>query len=308
MVEFQRLKSEWLSKEATLHDECERLVSQLRDSETQYSADRNAIQSQHVATLAQLKQRHQAAVRDLESRIEESLVRDDDDGTEELDSQIAQLKDEIAALENESGVADEVELADADAEDRLHTLEDRLSEVEQLHDDVLRQREEDSRKATQMLEQLIAKQEQEEAAHQAELRARIDTLNEMDREQSEKLEDITRETAEEKKRTLSSVRSATAKIQQMQATVAKRQREYERRIQELQTSADRARATLEARTARQQQQLKEALAIAKKYADEKRRCVAMHRELEMLNAERVREAVEQTTLITRPAHLIWPLS
>jgi hypothetical protein len=68
-------------------------------------------------------------------------------------------------------------------------------------------------------------------------------------------------------------------------------------VQELQTNADRLRAALEARTARQQQQLKEALAIAKRYAEEKRRFVATHRELEMVNAERVREAVEHATLM-----------
>jgi hypothetical protein len=79
--------------------------------------------------------------------------------------------------------------------------------------------------------------------------------------------------------------------------VAKRQREYERKMLDLQAAADRQRSALEGRTARQQQQLKEALGLAKKYGDEKRKYVAMHRELEMLNAERVREAVEHATLM-----------
>jgi chromosome segregation ATPase len=221
----------------------------------------------------------------------------DDEGTDELEAEITQLKDDIAALENESGEAEDIELADADAEERIRTLEDRLSDVEQLHDDVLRQREEDSRKATQMLDQLIGKQNQEEGVHQGELRTRIDTLNEMDREQSEKLEDIARETAEGKERVVASIRSAAAKLQQMRSTVAKRQRDYERAIQELQVVADGQRTSLEARTTRQQQQLKEAVALAKKFGDEKRRFVAMHRELEMLNAEKVREAVEHATLM-----------
>jgi chromosome segregation ATPase len=148
-----------------------------------------------------------------------------------------------------------------------------------------------------MLGALVAKQEQEEAAHQEALRGRIEQLNAMDREQSERLDDAAKEAAAEKKRAVAAIRAATAKIAQMRANVARRQREYERAIAELQARADQLRAALEARTVRQQEQMREAVACAKRFADEKRRFVGMHRELEMLNAERVREAVEHATLM-----------
>jgi chromosome segregation ATPase len=297
LVELQRTKSEWLSRETALHDDCEKLVSQLRDVDTQSSSDRNFAQSQHTAQLAQLKQRHQLAVRELESQIEDALAATEDDSDERLDAEIASLKNELTALEDGSQAAEDIETVDPDAEERQQQLEDRLEEVRQRHDDVLRSREEDSRKATEMLSQLVEKQEQEEAAHQEAVRARIEQLNAMDREQSERLESSGREAAAEKKRIVASIKSAAAKIAQMRDTVAKRQRDYERTIGELQGKADQLRAALEARTIRQQEQMKEAVACAKKFGEEKRRFVGMHRELEMLNAERVREAVEHATLM-----------
>ena len=86
-------------------------------------------------------------------------------------------------------------------------------------------------------------------------------------------------------------------LYKQQGNISKRQREYNRTVHELHDQADQLRSALEVLTARQKQQMKEAVAVAKRFADEKKRFVSMHRELEMLNAELVRETVEHETLM-----------
>jgi hypothetical protein len=64
---------------------------------------------------------------------------------------------------------DDIELIDEDADARLRVLEDKLEGRQQLHDEVLRQRDEDSRTATRMIEQMIEKNRQAEEAQVGEL-------------------------------------------------------------------------------------------------------------------------------------------
>jgi hypothetical protein len=296
MLELQRAKSEWLSQEIVLHDNCKTIESQLRDLETRYSSDRAAIQSKHLSEMTQQKQRNQTAVRDLEKRLEEALNSPEDTFKESLDDQITALTEELTRLEDSPEPQEDVELFDSDAEERLQQLQDRLDELEQLHEDVLHKRDEDSRKATGMLAQLIAKHEKEERIHQEELRARTDRLNEMDSEQSAKVVQLEKETEEKKSRITASLKSALTKLQQMQQTVARRQKNYNQSLKELQTKADELRADLEIITARQQEQLKEAVGSAKKYAEEKRKHVALNRELELVQTEKMREEIEHATL------------
>ena len=60
---------------------------------------------------------------------------------------------------------------------------------------------------------------------------------------------------------------------------------------------DTLRIQLESLTTRQRQQMKEATNAARSYSEERRKFVAFHRELEMLNSELVRESVEHETLL-----------
>jgi chromosome segregation ATPase len=310
LMELEREKTEWIPREARLHNECEKLVSQLRDLEVQNCAEQSSTESQHITSLSQAKQRHQRSVRALEGRIEETLVPIEDEP--EDDAEVIALREELAAQESASEALSEVDILDPDAEDRLRQLEDRLDEVEQLHEDALVRREEDSRRATQMLTQLLEKEAQEDEIRQEELVERMERLNAIDQEHGEKVADLEREWKAQKDRIAAGLKSATAQIQKLQQTVAARQMEYEKKSAALQTTGDKLRAQLEEFTIRQQQQIRESGACAKRFADEKRRFVAMQRELEMLNAEKFRETIEYNTLSrgvsTKDGHILTQMS
>jgi chromosome segregation ATPase len=296
MVELQRAKSKWLSQEVGLHDSCKAIESQLRDLDTRYASDRAEIQSKHVSELTRLKQRNQKAIRSLEESLEKVLSSPEDPAGEGLDDQITSLADELSRLEDAPEPQDDLELLDSSAEERIQQLQDRLDDVEQMHEEILRKRDDDSRKATEMLTKLIEKHEREEADHQEALRPRVERLDEMDAAQSAKLAQIGNEAESRKARVAGSLKGALAKIQQLQQTVAKRQRDYEQTLADLQAKADDLRADLKVTTARQQEQIKIAVASAKKYAEERRKHVALNRKLEMLQAEKMKEAVENAAL------------
>ena len=105
------------------------------------------------------------------------------------------------------------------------------------------------------------------------------------------------EMADERAHCSNSLKNISAKINQIQIKIAKKQRECSKRAQELHTVADDLRSELDSYTTRQKQQIKEATAAAKAYAEVKRKFVSMHKELEMLNSEKVREIVEHETLM-----------
>ena len=297
MVEYSTLDSEWHTQEAALANECEERVSQLRDIELQFKAAENAERTKHLATMRQAKSEHRAARLDLHAQIDASLSQENHDDVEDLDNEIAALKNELSQLDIAPALDDDLELVDEDAEERIRVLEDRLDEKQQLHDEVMRQRDEDSRSATRMIEQLVAKNQEAERAHEEQIQEMIETLNKLDKDQADRTADLEGEIADERKQITASMRSAKAKIATIQGNISKRQREYNRTVHELHDQADQLRSALEVLTARQKQQMKEAQAVAKRFADEKKRFVSMHRELEMLNAELVRETVEHETLM-----------
>ena len=297
MVEYSTLDSEWHTQEAALANECEERVSQLRDIELQFKAAENAERTKHLATMRQAKSEHRAARLDLHAQIDASLSQENHDDVEDLDNEIAALKNELSQLDIAPALDDDLVLVDEDAEERIRVLEDRLDEKQQLHDEVMRQRDEDSRSATRMIEQLVAKNQEAERAHEEQIQEMIETLNKLDKDQADRTSDLEGEIADDRKQIMTSMRSAKAKIATIQSNIAKRQREYNRTVHQLHDEADQLRSALEVLTARQKQQMKEAVAVAKRFADEKKRFVSMHRELEMLNAELVRETVEHETLM-----------
>jgi hypothetical protein len=81
-------------------------------------------------------------VRDLEKCIEEALASADDAFSEGLNDELTALTEGLSGLEDSPEPQDTLELFDPDAEERLQQLQHRLDELEQLHEDVLRQRDE----------------------------------------------------------------------------------------------------------------------------------------------------------------------
>jgi hypothetical protein len=297
MVDFSTLDAEWRSQETAYNEECEKLVAELRDLELQFAVEQQQQQQHHVAAIADLKESHQAAILDLQSQIEEGLAPDDQDSTEDLDNAIAALRQELADLDNVTIAAEDIELVDEDADAKIRVLEDRLEEQQQQHEDALHQRDDDSRAATRMIEELIEKNLQAEESHREQVNELIETLNALDSGYREKVDEIETDMADERKQTIHSIRSDASKISVVQQNITKKQRDYDRTIQELHDQAERLRTALEARTAREKQQMKEAIAYAQEYATEKRKLVSMNREYEILHSELVRETIEHETLM-----------
>lgn len=298
IAEFGTLDSEWKSMDSELNSKCEDLIAQLRDLDTELKAAKNEDRTRHLAAYNELIEQHKAAVLDLQTQIDDGLSGNEELADfEEIDAEITELKEEITRLENAPAPTAEMEVIDQDAEDRIRTLEDRLEEMQQVLDEALRQREEDSKASTQMIEQLVLKNQEAEEAHQDEIQQLIEELNNLDRDHAARVEEIEHEIVDEKRQIAGALKSSAAKANQLQTNISKKQRDHNRELKSLQETADQLRNQLEAMTARQKQQMKEASLAAKKYGEEKRKFVSMHRELEMLNAELVRETVEHETLM-----------
>lgn len=297
MVELSNLESEWNTKKTNCSNQCEERVSELRDIAMEFQAASNSEKTKHLAILAQIRSDHQASILDIQAQIEDSLASERDDGIDDLEQEAAELKEEISRIDSAPLATEDVELADDDAEERIRGLEDGIEEKQQVHEEIMRKRDDDSRSATSMIEQLIARNREAERVHDEQISELIATLEKLDKGQVEHAQELELEINEERKQISGAMRSSNAKVSMLQRNVAKRQGEYNRSIRELHDKADQLRATLEVLTTRQKQQMKEAVATAKKFADEKKRFVSMHRELEMLNAELVRETVEHETLM-----------
>ena len=70
-------------------------------------------------------------------------------------------------------------------------------EKQQLHEEVMRQRDEDSRSATRMIEQLVAKNQEAERAHEEQIQDLIETLNKLDKDQADRTSDLEGEMADD---------------------------------------------------------------------------------------------------------------
>lgn len=298
IVELGNMQSEWNSNDAAYNDKCENIISQLRNLDLELKAAKNEERTKHLALYNELVEQHKQATLDLQNQIDEGLSASETIADfEELDAEIAELKREITELENAPQPVAEDEVIDEEAEERIHELEDRLEEMQQVYEEAIRTREEDSKQSTQMIEQLVLKNQEAEESHEDEVQQLIESLNTLDQEHSEKIQDIENEIADCKHQVSSALKTALSKSAQLQENISKKQRDANRELKTLQEQADQLRNQLEATTARQRQQMKEASIAAKKYGEEKRRFVAMHRELEMLNSELVRESVEHETLL-----------
>ena len=298
MVEYGTLQSQWTTEETKLRSQIDDYVSQLRDLSNQEIAEIQKEKQSHFVELEQLKNQHQLNILELQTQFNDGLSESEmGDNFEELDNEIETLKDAISRLENAPPPSGDIEEGDEDAEERIRTLEERLDEIRQMHDEALRQREEDSKASTQMIEQLILKNQDDEQDCKAEIERLVGELNNIDKQHAAQIEEIRNELFDIKKSNSVTLRNSILRINQIQTNITKKQRIHHKSIQALHDEIDHLRSNLESLTTRQRQQMKEASNAARVYADEKRKFVSFHRELEMLNSELVRESVEHETLM-----------
>jgi hypothetical protein len=297
MVEYQRLQTEWSSEQERLQADCEQLGSELRNLDLELAAARDAEKKKHLVALAQMKEGHKAELFDLQQQIDDALSAEDSKVEDNLDREIAAVQKQTADLGERSPPEEDIELVDTGADDRLQRLQEQLDELQQTHDEAIRQKDEESQRNMLMLEQVIRKHEAEEEEHIAKVEDLIKTLDALDRERNETIAEVRRELGHERSTVIELVNAASAKIQALQHSAAKRQREHSRVIRELQDKADKLRVVLEVNTARQEQQRADARVAARRIADETKRYALMSQEFQMLNTEKVREAIEHGTLM-----------
>ncbi|OHS98030.1 hypothetical protein TRFO_35633 [Tritrichomonas foetus] len=252
----------------------------------------------HANEIDKMKQQHQLEILELQTQFSDGFSDDDQSHEfEELDHEIASLKDAIAKIENAPPPSGDTDDIDEEAEERLRILEERLDEITLTRDEALQQREEDSKASTQMIEQLIIKNQDDELAFKTEIDQLVDRLSQIDREHSERIDEITHEFQENKKNIASALKNSLSRIAQLQNNFTKKQRAHNKTMIAMHDELDRLKANLESYTTRQKQQMREATYAAKCIIEEKQKFRSFHRELEMLNSELVRESVEHETLM-----------
>ncbi|KAK8900398.1 hypothetical protein M9Y10_002725 [Tritrichomonas musculus] len=301
MAELAALNSEWSITESSMNAQCEALTSQLRDLDLQFQNIKSNEQVKHIQQLKELQQQHKDNVLFLQNQINERLEGETEpenlDEIQEYDNEIAALKAEIARWEDQPLPTGDDDLIDEEADERIRKLEEQYEEMVQIHDEAIQQREDDSKDSMSKIEQIILKGQDEEEKLNQDIQELIDKLNNLDANHVNQIEEMQNEMADERAHCSNSLKNISAKINQIQIKIAKKQRECSKRAQELHTVADDLRSELDSYTTRQKQQIKEATAAAKAYAEVKRKFVSMHKELEMLNSEKVREIVEHETLM-----------
>lgn len=301
MAELAALNSEWSITESSMNAQCEALTSQLRDLDLQFQNIKSNEQVKHIQQLKELQQQHKDNVLFLQNQINERLEGEAEpenlDEIQEYDNEIAALKAEIARWEDQPLPTGDDDLIDEEADERIRKLEEQYEEMVQIHDEAIQQREDDSKDSMSKIEQIILKGQDEEEKLNQDIQELIDKLNNLDANHVNQIEEMQNEMADERAHCSNSLKNISAKINQIQTKIAKKQRECSKRAQELHTVADDLRSELDSYTTRQKQQIKEATAAAKAYAEVKRKFVSMHKELEMLNSEKVREIVEHETLM-----------
>ena len=298
MVEFGTLQSEWSTNETRLRSQADELVSQLRDLHSQGIALIHQEQQRHADEIEQLRQQHQIEILELQTQFSDGLSETEPtEDFEDLDHEIEALKDAIAQVENAPPPSGETDSYNEEGEERIRALEERLDEITQMRDEAINQREEDSKASTQMIEQLIVKNQDDEQQYRNEINNLVDELTKLDRNHASQVDEINTNHIEMKRNTAASLRNTLSRINQLQNNITKKQKSHNKQIQALHDEIDKLRQNLESLTNRQKQQMKEAANASKNYAEEKRKFVAYHRELEMLNSELVRESVEHETLL-----------
>ncbi|OHT02066.1 hypothetical protein TRFO_07235 [Tritrichomonas foetus] len=298
MVEFNKIKSNSTIADSEYTTKIEAYVAQLRDLDHNFQATKTEEATRHALELKKLQEDHKEKVLFLENQLNEGLSGSDtEDDLPEYDNEIAALKAEIAKWDDQPTPTGVDDLIGDDAEERIRELEERYEEMLQLHEEALQQREDDSKDTTSKIEQMIVRGQEEEASLNQEIQELVDRLTQLDSDQAARIDEYNREMADQRTQITNSLRNVNAKISHIQKNISKKQRTYSHQVQELHDQADTLRSELESYTTRQKQQMKEAAAAAKAYAEVRRKFVSMHKELEMLNSEKVREIVEHETLM-----------
>lgn len=296
-TELVKLQSEWAVQENQYNQQCEELTSQLRDLEDEFERMKTEDQMKHIQQIQELKNEHKMQMESIQNQINGHLDEVADDLDEDIgnyDQQIESLKQQIANFDQEPELLLDHE---EDAEETIARLEQDYENMLQMRDEAIQMKEDDSQETMTKIQTLIQKEQEQEQRVYQQCQSLLEQLNALEADHAEKVNEIRKEMEEEKIQNKNANRAALSKISQFQLRISQKQREHGKQIQELQNESDVLKTELESLTTRQRQQIKEATATAKTYAELKKRFVSKHEELKMLNSEKIREIIEHETLM-----------
>lgn len=296
MVDLGTLQSTWGTRETELTEYCESLITNLKDIKREIAVEKASRRARHLRTIDQMIKTHQEEVMRLQSQINEEIQNNDDvDETIALDADIQNLRTQIKCLENEP--VPEYDVTVPRGEDRTSDLEDRISELQQLIEDAVRQREDDSRQGTKMLQDIIQRNKQIDAQNQKDILKCIEELNKLEKSHAEQVQKAKSDAKEVTKQLTDSVRKANANAAKLQTNITLKQKEKKRQMKAVMAQAALLRSELQSITERQQGHMEESTEIARNCQKERHEYIALQKELEMLNCELARETVDHETLM-----------
>ena len=298
LVSLGKLQTRWRQTESALNNKCELLVDQLRDTNRQISADQCAMRSQHLKTLDSMVKKHQIYVMDLQTQISEAMNTEhiEDPEVLALDQEIANLTNQIKAFE--ALPRPEAPPIDLEGnEQKRGLMEDRISQLKAILQDAIRKKEEDSKSATQMLQQLIVKNQETDDCNQAEIAQCIDELNKMEQQHKQQVEGIETEIREAHKALTQRLKNSVDQACELQHEVTKLHKQQKGEMKELMETVDKLKRELSGITDQNHRHLEESASVIRRTNDARREYSALHKELELLNAELARETIEYETLM-----------
>ncbi|KAK8891784.1 hypothetical protein M9Y10_029004 [Tritrichomonas musculus] len=300
MVDLGSLQTNWSSRESDLRKKSEDLITQLKTVQRQFEISKNQERAKHLQVLDQLNKQHHLAVLDLQSQIDENIDRKDFvDDCSDLDQQIEEVKLQISSFQKIQLQADEEEeeKEDDDHIQKIELLEQRLTEMQNLHLQAVHQRDEESRNSTQALEELILNQQKVDDENRATIKQMVDRINSIDRNHQNQLSTIEKQLHENKRQMSNNLRTAYNKAAELQQKISKYQHDHKKEMDQLIEEETQYREALETLNAQHRAHLEESMNAAKKCSDEKRRFATMQHEVEELNGELLRETIEHENLI-----------
>lgn len=302
MTQLGLLQTDWSREESDYRAQSEALISKLRDLQSKFTQQQVAEQSSHIAEVNKRIQIHHDKMNELQETLNEYLGDTDDNADlEDIDSEIEEIKRQIAIEEEAASKSQDIVEDDSDEEaefeNRISKLEGQINEMEQIYQNELAARDEDSRKSTQMMQDLIVQYETAEEEQQHTLAELVKELNGLEKDRADKIASINKSVAESKKQLTAQLRQTVGRLSTIEREISSLQKGHTKQMNELQGEAEALRNTLEMLTARQKQQIKEATATARKYSEEKRAYSMKTKELAMLNNELVREKLEYQNLL-----------
>ena len=298
MVDYGKLQTSWNSKQYLLNDKCEDLVDQLRDTRRQFAVDYSTRRAQHLKTLDSMVQRHQVEVRDLQTQLNAAVDLPDTEDADvlALDHEIESLRMQISAFE---GLPDpEAPPVDVEGyEEKRGLLEQRIIELKRILDDARIKKEEDSKAATQMLQQLIVKNQEADDRNQTEIAMCVEELNNLEMQQAQQVASIEKEIRDTRATLTKRLKDTVERATEMRREVSQLHSKQKKEMQALMETAGQLRRQLAGLTENQHKHIAESAAIVRKANDAKREFTTFQKELEMLNAELARETIDRETLM-----------